>query len=114
MPVLLLLLNTYLMNQHGNNPYQKSWRILYHQSVIKKDIPKLDTVDAERIKNAIENKIAVDPSLFGIPLRGTLRQFFKLRVGDWRIIYTTENNTVHILTIAHRKDVYGTANKRNQ
>jgi mRNA interferase RelE/StbE len=41
------------------------------------------------------------------PLKGTL-DFYRLRVGDWRIIYRLERETwvLQIIKIAHRKEVY--------
>lgn len=34
--------------------------------------------------------------------------FYRIRVGDYRVIYTIENEliTIFIMKIAHRKDVY--------
>lgn len=42
------------------------------------------------------------------PLTGKLRGLYKLRVGDYRILYETfhEEEAVVIHTIGHRRDVY--------
>ena len=39
-------------------------------------------------------------------LRGSHR--FRARVGDYRVIYTfdLERNTIHLLTIGHRREIY--------
>ena len=98
------------MNQLGNN-----WRVLYHKEVVKADIPKIakvGRVESARIKKAIENRIMVDPVLYGLPLRGTLKRYWKLRVGDWRIVYTIVRRDVIILVIAHRRYVYEVAESR--
>jgi mRNA interferase RelE/StbE len=41
-------------------------------------------------------------------LTGNLAGFFKLRVGDYRILYdfTQENQTITIIRVRHRRDVY--------
>ena len=42
------------------------------------------------------------------PLKGRLADRFRYRIGDFRVIYTIDEQTVtvFVVTIAHRKDVY--------
>lgn len=96
------------MNRHGNNRN----KILYHPLVAEKDIPKLDPAVRERIKLAIEKKLTTSPEVYGVPLRATLKQYWKLRVDDYRVVYSIKAKTVYILVIAHRKDVYVLAEVR--
>ncbi len=84
----------------------------YHPLVVKSDIPKIDSSVRSKIKLAIENKLGTNPLLYGLPLRATLKPYWKLRVGDYRIVYSLKKNQVQILAIAHRKDVYNLAQKR--
>ena len=95
------------MKKSGGN-----WKILYHPAVVKKDISKLGKPEAQRIELAIEQKLSVNPLIYGIPLRGTLKQFWKLRVGVWRIVFTIVDKEVHILVIAHRRESYEVAEGR--
>lgn len=88
------------------------FKILYHPLVVKKDIPKLSKTEKNKIKQAIENKLINYPQIYGQPLRGTLKHYWKLRIGDWRIIYIIKSNTVIILLISHRGIVYKEAKKR--
>ena len=39
-------------------------------------------------------------------LSGELKEFFKIRIGDWRVIYKLEKNTIVIHAVGHRKDIY--------
>ena len=80
--------------------------IEYHPKVIKIDIPRLDKSVRERVKFAIQNKLSTEPIVYGLPLRGVLHQCWKLRVGDYRVIYTIVKNKIKIVVIDHRKDVY--------
>ncbi len=48
------------------------------------------------------------PQEFGEPLRRTLKGYWKLRVGDYRVIYKVIETTVLILRIGHRREVYET------
>lgn len=70
------------------------------------DLPKIDTSVRVSIAVAIEQKLGTAPETFGKPLRHTLRQLRTLRVGDWRVVFTVTDVTVHILTIRHRKKGY--------
>lgn len=86
----------------------KNYQILYAEEAIKEDIPALPKTMRKRIQRAIEERLMRDPLAFGKPLRYSLYGQRRLRVGDYRVIYWIERhqNTVHITSIKHRKDVY--------
>lgn len=84
----------------------KGFTLEYHELVIQNDIPKLDSEYRKRIKAAIAEKLSIKPELFGIPLRHSLKGNWKLRVGDYRIIFTITGISVRILIIQHRSVVY--------
>jgi len=96
------------MRKCGDN----NWQVLYHPTVAKKDIPILSSVVAKRIKKVIEEKLVTNPLFYSFPLHGSLQNLFKLRVGDWRVVYSVNNRTVLILVIANRQDVYQVAKRR--
>ena len=77
-----------------------------HHLVVKVDIPKLDKIVRKRVENAISVKLVNSPLVFGMPLRGTLRNYWKLRVGDYRIIYIIFAQKVGVVAIGHRSDIY--------
>ena len=83
------------------------WKIEYNKSV-RKDLKNISPEIKKLIKQAIEEKLMVDPLKFGVPLRQTLRGYFKYRVGDYRIVYCLKRKTVTVLFIkvGHRKEVY--------
>lgn len=63
-----------------------------------------------RIQNKIDqafNKIKQNPIL-GVRLQGELADYYKARVGDYRIIYRFDNkeSLVEILKVEHRQGVY--------
>jgi mRNA interferase RelE/StbE len=76
------------------------------------DIPKLNETLKKRIKRAIEERLSISPHQYGDPLRKTLKGYWKLRVGDYRVVYKVEGNEVWIFAIINRKDVYTKAIKR--
>jgi len=45
-------------------------------------------------------------SVSGPALRKNLRGYWKLRVGDSRVVFRVEREIVYVLAIRHRKSVY--------
>ncbi len=82
------------------------FEIRYHRDVKTVDIPLLDAKIKNRIKAAIETRLAIAPHQFGEPLRKTLKGYWKLRVGDYRVVFKVARTEVWILGIMHRKNVY--------
>ena len=89
-----------------------SFEIRYHEAVVSEDIPKLSKEWRDAVKLAIETKLTTHPEIFGKPLRHSLKGYRKLRVGDWRIVFRIEKQTVKIFIIQHRSVVYKMLEKR--
>jgi len=83
-----------------------AYEVLYHPDVRKKDLPKIPRNIQEAIQRAIEERLLLDPLLYGEPLRRDLKGYRKLRAGDYRIIYRIRKDEIVILKIGHRKEVY--------
>jgi mRNA interferase RelE/StbE len=72
------------------------------------DLKRLDRVIGQRLLTKLkwlsENFQEITP----VPLTGDLKGLFKLRVGDYRIVYSIEQKqtllTVHL--IGHRSEIY--------
>ena len=80
------------------------YRINFKGSV-KKDLKKIDVFELKRIRVELERMFQQDPSV-GTPLKGEFTGCFKLRIGNYRVIYTRTTEGVLTLRIRHRKDVY--------
>ncbi|HKZ56342.1 MAG TPA: type II toxin-antitoxin system RelE/ParE family toxin [Thermodesulfovibrionales bacterium] len=70
------------------------------------DLQKLDKSIAKRILNKISWFSQHFDNITPEPLSGELVGTFKLRIGDWRVIYTIEIDVIVIQAIGHRKEVY--------
>ncbi len=83
------------------------WKIEYEERVVK----FLEVVSPDitaRLKNSIEFKLARNPEIYGIPLRGPFKGYYKFRIGDYRSIFSINGNIILLVVlIAHRKNVYG-------
>lgn len=80
-------------------------KIEWNEDAIK-DLAKLDKPVAQRILKKIDwlsdNFEKVTPE----PLIGQFKGTFKLRIGDWRVVYTIEGQTLVIQFIGHRRNIY--------
>jgi mRNA interferase RelE/StbE len=88
------------------------FELRYHPDVRDVDIPRINETLKRRIKKAIEERLSTAPHQYGEPLRKTLKGYWKLRVGDYRVVYKVVGNEVWILAIINRKDVYTKVIKR--
>ncbi len=88
-----------------------AFRILYHPEV-KADVSRINKKLRSRIKKAIETRLMTSPQRYGEPLRKTLKGYWKLRVGDYRIVFKVSGNELTIFAVIHRKTIYEVIGKR--
>jgi mRNA interferase RelE/StbE len=74
--------------------------VLYKASVAK-DLKKVNPNDKQRILGQIEETLSGDPRS-GEALHGEFEGLFKLRIGDYRVIFALAGEDVLILRIRHR------------
>ena len=87
-----------------------AWRIEYDAGA-EKDLSKLDRQVAQRIVKFLGQRVAKleDPRSIGEALKGSkLGEFWKYRVGDFRIVAEIQDKALRIfvITIGDRKQVY--------
>ena len=78
----------------------------YHPAVRDEDLPLIDRKTKDRIQRAIEERLRTAPHDYGEPLRKSLKGYWKLRAGDYRVVFKVIKSEVWILGIRHRKSVY--------
>lgn len=83
-----------------------SFEIIYHPDVAQKDLPCISRAAQLKIRKAIETKLSRFPLEFGEPLKRTLKGYWKLRVGDYRVIYKMTEQTIVVFRVGHRREVY--------
>ncbi len=76
----------------------------------KKELEKVDLIWQKRVVDKLK-LLACDPTLLAgstKKLIGKGREKYRLRVGNYRVIYAQENDMliITIVRIAHRKEVY--------
>jgi mRNA interferase RelE/StbE len=70
------------------------------------DLKRLNKIIAQRILSKLkwlaENLDTITPDV----LTGQWQDAFKLRVGDYRVIYTVERSVITVHAVGHRREVY--------
>lgn len=88
-----------------------AWRIEVTEKAAKQ-IKKLGSADAKRIRNYLRDRIAPleHPRQLGKPLQGSeLGSYWRYRVGDYRILCELHDDELIVLVIeaGHRRKIYG-------
>jgi mRNA interferase RelE/StbE len=90
----------------ASNP---KWTVEFDPAA-QREFHRLDNSVARRISKFLYQRVANldDPRRIGERLQGDLSQYWKYRVGDYRIICSFENDrlVVLVLRIGHRREIY--------
>lgn len=84
---------------------------IYHPDIAD-DLAQIPRNLQERIETAIRLRLCISPQNYGKPLASNLAGYWKLRVGDFRVIYKIVKGEIWILGIINRRDVYKDIVKR--
>lgn len=76
-----------------------------YKSSVHRDLKKLSKDVAIRVLDALEEELSVNAHTYPA-LKGAFTGLRKFRVGDYRVIYVIIDDTVLVLRIAHRREVY--------
>jgi mRNA interferase RelE/StbE len=81
------------------------YSISYKKSVAK-DLKRIDKAEVVKIIDSLEDKLKQDPQIVGKVLTGEFKGLFRLRIVNYRVIYSVMDDEVLILRIAHRQGSY--------
>ena len=70
------------------------------------DLEKLDSFIQRRVLKKVSWVSRHFDHLVPEPLAGELSGTYKIRVGDWRVIYAIEKDVMVIHAVGHRKEIY--------
>jgi mRNA interferase RelE/StbE len=92
------------------------YKVLIDELVFKVDFRRIDLVDQKKIIRAIRERLAMKPESYGRPLKGELKGYWKLRIGEHRVIYEIQKAqvTVYVVKVGFRRndEVYRSVLKR--
>lgn len=82
------------------------WQIKIHSLVYEEDFKSLSPFQQKIILDAAGKKLSVDPKAYGKPLSGEFVGFWRLRVGDYRVVYQIfeKQIVVYVLKVGIRRD----------
>ena len=83
-----------------------SYNIQWKQSA-KKELKKLDKQTIRRIVQAVE-KLAEDPYVTGCKKLVGSKSVYRIRVGDYRVVYNIRSSVlvIEIIRVGHRREIY--------
>lgn len=85
------------------------WRVEFDPDAAR-DLRKLGHEARRLVLTYLRRRIATaeDPRRFGHPLTGDLKELWRYRVGDYRIVVSIEDARLLVLvvTVGHRHEVY--------
>lgn len=84
------------------------------RDVAREDLKSLPKNLQERVVRALEDRLTTAPARYGRRLRKSLRGYWKLRVGDLRVVFEITGSAVTIWAILNRRDVYPEVERRTR
>ena len=87
------------------------FKVLLHHD-LPGDLEGIPANLKKRVLDAIENRLGRAPERYGARLRQSLKGFWKLRVGDLRVVYELVGREVRVYGVMDRRDVYREIEKR--
>jgi mRNA interferase RelE/StbE len=86
-----------------------AWTIEFDPDA-RRELEKLDKSMSERILKFLHERVAAldDPRVIGERLQGPLRQYWKYRIGDYRLICSIKHDrlVVIVVRVGHRREIY--------
>ncbi len=76
-----------------------AWKIHIHKLVLSEDFKSINPPDQRLILKNIRKKLTVDPENYGKPLLGELKGYWRLRCGDYRVIYRIKRDAIEVLVV---------------
>lgn len=88
---------------------QKNWSIKFSPE-FEKEWDKTDPSIQKKVIHFFTERLQTEehPKSFAKPLTGNLKNFWRFRIGDYRVICNLieDERVIYLLRIAHRRDVY--------
>lgn len=81
---------------------------VYFTPQAKRDLKKIEKADAKKITDKLDDLVDGKDNLDITPLEAAVKPIYRLRVGDYRVIYEVWKHkiTVAVIEVGHRKEIY--------
>ena len=84
-----------------------AWKIEFIPN-LEKQLKKIPISELKKIFDFLKKDVSANPRAYGKPLKGNLSEYWRYRIGIYRIIVKIydEQMTVLVVRIGHRKEIY--------
>jgi mRNA interferase RelE/StbE len=82
------------------------YSVLIDELAFEEDFKAIDRSDQQKIIKSIRKKLTTEPEKYGKPLKGNLKALWKLRVGQYRVVYEIKKDKVlvYVIKVGFRRD----------
>lgn len=88
------------------------YQVEFRPEALTDDLDLLPNNIRQRIMQGVGKRLTTEPVKYGMRLSKSLKGLWKLRCGDYRVVYEIKEEVVTIWAIKHRKDVYSEVEQR--
>ena len=92
------------------------YSVVLDAQIFAKDFRAIDKPQQQRILRTIRKKLSTQPAQYGAPLTGDLKGLWKLKIGEFRVVYQIIEKTieVYVISVGYRRneEAYLSAAKR--
>ena len=82
------------------------YSVVLDSRIFEEDFRSIDRPQRQRIIRTIRKKLATHPAEYGKPLTGDLKGFWKLKVGEFRVVYQIIESrvAVYVVSVGYRRN----------
>jgi mRNA interferase RelE/StbE len=88
------------------------YEVELNPDVVAEDLTEIPANIRARIIRAVDSRLTTEPTRYGVRLSQSLGGLWKIRVGDYRIVYEIEEKKVTVWAIQHQRVVHTEAERR--
>lgn len=92
------------------------YTVVLDARIFEEDFRSIDRPQQQRLIRTIRKKLTTHPAEYGKPLTADLKGFWKLKVGEFRVVYQIIETRVevYVISVGYRRneEAYLTAAKR--
>jgi mRNA interferase RelE/StbE len=83
-----------------------AYSVVLDTRIFEEDFRNIDHPQQQRILRTIRKKLATHPAAYGKPLTADLKGFWKLKVGEFRVVYQIIETKVEVsvISIGYRRN----------
>ena len=94
-----------MKNSEQNSKKKENFKLAITEKA-KKEISRLPVAEIQKLDTKIQ-KLPHNPFPKGVRKLVGSKQTYRIRQGNYRILYEVEGDEIIVMSVGHRRDVYG-------